>query len=315
VYPGFSEVVAASTRHGFRNKLLTNGTLITDTRAEFIAHHFSGVQVSLDAADRDLHAATRGDNMDRVLTGIERLVRAGAKVTVQVTVSQENRGSAVRVGSILPEDVTVRYTPVMPHGRGTDVEELFLSNDDFIQVARTVGDDAGAADTVSYLPGMRVRSCHAGLSNLSIADNGDAYPCHLFHQSDFHFGNVFHDRFEDIFYGDRIRSYVSGMDVTRNNSVCATCEVRYLCGGGCKANTLATSGDWHGVDMWCGYLKTVIVDKLFGQSASTSVPPELLHMTGSQVASDVGADTPVLLRRTRDGEVVGIRRGSVDATT
>jgi radical SAM protein with 4Fe4S-binding SPASM domain len=262
MYPGFTQVVEAASDHRFRNQLLTNGILITEARAEFIARHFAGVQVSLDGADAEAHAETRGNNADRVLRGIHRLVKAGAAVTVQVTVSTTNRASASRIRSVLPEGVQVRYTPVMPHGRGVDVKESFLTNDDFVAFARSINDsDMGA---VAYVPGMQARSCHAGLSNLSISDCGDAYPCHLFHRPEFRFGNVFHDRFEDIFFGKAIRAYVAGMDVTRNNPVCAGCEVRYLCGGGCKANTLAVSGDWHGVDMWCGYLKTTILDNLFG---------------------------------------------------
>ena len=273
MYPGFTHVVEAASDHGFRNLLYTNGVLVTEVLAQFIARHFARVQVSLDGANADAHAQTRGNNADRVLRGIHFLAQAGAAVTVQVTISTANRDSASRVRSVLPESVQVRYTPVMPHGRGVYVQELFLTNDEFVAFSRLT-DDKGASAVV-YQPGMKTRSCHAGLSNLSISDSGDTYPCHLFHRPEFRFGNVFHDRFEDIFFGEPIRSYVAGMDVTRNNPVCAGCEVRYLCGGGCKANTLAISGDWHGVDMWCSYLKTTIFESLFRGTDVADPPVEL----------------------------------------
>jgi radical SAM protein with 4Fe4S-binding SPASM domain len=273
MYPGFAHVVEAASDHGFRNLLYTNGILVNEARAQFIARHFAHIQVSLDGADAQAHAQTRGNNADRVLRGIRLLAEAGAPVTVQVTVSTSNRDSASRVRSVLPEGVQVRYTPVMPHGRGAYVQELFLTNDEFVTFSRSIADKGAGA--VEYQPGMPTRSCYAGLSNLSISDSGDAYPCHLFHRPEFRFGNVFHDRFEDIFFGEPIRSYVAGMDVTRNNPVCAGCEVRYLCGGGCKANTLAVTGDWHGVDMWCGYLKTTIFESLFRSTDAADTPVEL----------------------------------------
>jgi radical SAM protein with 4Fe4S-binding SPASM domain len=271
MYPGFTEVVEASSDRGFHNILFTNGILVTEERAKFISSHFEVVQVSLDGADRDAHAQTRGDNARQVLRGIHRLSAAGAEVTVQITISTHNLESAKRIRDILPEGVGVRFTPVMPHGRGTEVSELFLSERQFLDFSQSF---SNPQSRTQYQTGAQIRSCHAGLSNLSIADNGDVYPCHLFHKPDFLFGNIFHDRFKDIFFGDSIRRYVASMDVESNNSVCAECEVRYLCGGGCKANAMAATGDYHGVDMWCNYLKATIFDNLVGiqDETPTSVP-------------------------------------------
>jgi radical SAM protein with 4Fe4S-binding SPASM domain len=292
MYPGFAKVVEASSGHGFHNLLFTNGILVTDARAEFIASHFMRVQVSLDGADVEAHAETRGNNAQQVLRGIYRLSAAGAAITVQVTISTHNLDSARRIRDVLPEDVNLRFTPVMPHGRGAQVSDLFLSDDQFLAFRRDASDERPLEQ---YRPGVQSRSCHAGLSNLSIADTGDVYPCHLFHQPAFWFGNVFHDRFEDIFFGDAIRRYVTSMDVDSNNSVCAECEVRYLCGGGCKANAMASTGDYHGVDMWCNYLKETIFDSLLGVQRSTRAP---LALTGTPAAS---SGTPVeLTRKPRD---------------
>jgi radical SAM protein with 4Fe4S-binding SPASM domain len=261
MYPGFTEVVEASTALGYSNILLSNGIAVTRTRAEFIARHFARAQISLDGADAEEHAANRGNNFDKVVRGIELLVEAGANVIVQVTMSRQNLEAAARVREVLPPTVKARYTPAMPHGRGAEHPELFIDNDQLVGFRRKL-DPANAAAN-DYRPGEVVRSCHAGLSNLSISDKGDVYPCHLMHAEEFHFGNIFHDALEDIFFGPRIHAFVGEMDVTRNNPICSTCSVRYLCGGGCKANTLAATGDWHGVDLWCTYQKKSIFDDLF----------------------------------------------------
>jgi len=263
MYPGFSTVVEASTGLGYRNDLLTNGMLVNEARADFIAHHFTKVRISLDGPSALTHAQGRGDNFDKVVRGVRLLADRMDDVTVQVTVGSWNVDVAQDVRSVVPDNVKVAYTPVLPFGRGKQQAKVFISNEQFLSLSRRVSAASSEPVESMFRPGERNRSCHAGLANLSIADTGDVYPCHLFHEEQFHFGNIFHDSFEDIFFGPRIRNYVLSMDVEHNNSICSACEVRFLCGGGCKANPLHGTGDHHGVDLYCGFIKASIEDNLF----------------------------------------------------
>jgi radical SAM protein with 4Fe4S-binding SPASM domain len=131
-------------------------------------------------------------------------------------------------------------------GRGNQVPDYnYIDNDAFSGLHRGLARVSEGRLASEYVPGYRTRRCHAGAFNMSIADTGDVYPCHLFHQASFKLGNIFTDTFDDIFDGKRNREYVASMDVEANNSICAACEVRFLCGGGCKANALHSSGDHH----------------------------------------------------------------------
>jgi radical SAM protein with 4Fe4S-binding SPASM domain len=260
-FPGFRDVVRKSTELGYQNFLLTNGTLITDTVADFLAEHFGNVKISLDGPDALSHSQTRGDNFNSVMRGIHRVAERNVDLTVQVTVTAHNIHEISRFRSILPENAKCTFTPMLSMGRGAD-ETAFISNEEFLEVNRTTSTEAESQKPL-YHPGEVHRSCHAGLANLSIADTGDVYPCHLFHESRFHFGNIFHTPFEEIFYGSAIREYVESMDVLNNNPICRECEVRFLCGGGCKANALHATGDYRGVDLYCGFLKNTILDNLF----------------------------------------------------
>ena len=109
LFPGFESVVEASSQLGYRNLLLTNGTLITKERASFIATHFHEVTISLDGPNESIHAATRGaGNFKGVIRGIERLVSAGVFVRVKVTVAKGNlpycheQKSAIRQAPLRP---------------------------------------------------------------------------------------------------------------------------------------------------------------------------------------------------------------------
>lgn len=281
LYPGFCDVVEAASRHGYRNQLLTNGLLITEPMADFIDQHFVNVKISLDGGDRASHAATRGDNFDRVLRGIHRVANRHVEVIVQVTVTQANLATVGGIRALLPDSIKLTFTPMLPMGRGADATG-FVSDDEFLEVMRMAAADSVRRPEPQFVSGVVNRSCHAGTSNVSVADTGDVYPCHLFHVSPFRLGNIFHDAFEDIFYGEKLREYVHLMDVSHNNSICSACEMRYLCGGGCKANTLHSTGDFRGVDLYCGFIKRSIVDSLFnavedpGLSAATGPESEVL---------------------------------------
>jgi radical SAM protein with 4Fe4S-binding SPASM domain len=264
MFPGFESVVEASTALGFENLLLTNGILITDERADFIARHFTSITISLDGPTEAIHAATRGrGNHKRVLLGIRRLAEAGADVRVKVTVSPANLQYCHEVSDILPDTVTAQFTPMMPMGRGDELHREFIDNDTFLGLSRGLARATDGRLSNSYVPGQKARRCHAGIFNVSIADTGDVYPCHLFHQDAFKLGNIFTQPFGEVFFGEANHSYVDAMDVEANNDICRSCEVRFLCGGGCKANSLHSTGDFRGVDRYCSYLKASIYDDLF----------------------------------------------------
>jgi hypothetical protein len=56
------------------------------------------------------------------------------------------------------------------------------------------------------------------------------------------------------------------MDVRNNNPVCASCELRFLCAGGCKANNLHAAGNYRAPDLYCSYIKNSIIDNIFFSS-------------------------------------------------
>lgn len=261
MYPGFQEVVEFATECGYRNDLLTNATLVNEERADFIARHMAAVRISLDGADPDSHAVGRGRNFDRVMRGICLLSERMDDVTVQVTVGSWNFATAEQVRTLFPDHVRVGYTPLLPYGRGKTGAGPFIDDDEFLALTRSTKPQ-GTLD-MKFERGNQIRSCYAGDTNLSIDDYGDVYPCQLLHAEPFRFGNVFHDAFEDIFYGNRIREYVESMDLDNNNPICRECEVRYLCGGGCKAGPYQAGGDHHGTDLYCEYAKQAIIDNLF----------------------------------------------------
>jgi len=75
-------------------------------------------------------------------------------------------------------------------------------------------------------------SCGLG-QNLYVEPDGVAYPCYAWCGADKRLGNLLKDRLEDVVEGIAFRE-LTLHDVDTNEK-CRECEVRYLCGGMCKA--------------------------------------------------------------------------------
>ena len=93
--------------------------------------------------------------------------------------------------------------------------------------------------------------CGAGLGLLDVDGNGDVYLCHRFPGSEeHHYGNV-----KDGLDYDRLNAFVNKAHLG-NKTVCQTCWVRGLCGGGCYHEAMTQFGDaLHPNLHYCDFLR------------------------------------------------------------
>jgi len=93
---------------------------------------------------------------------------------------------------------------------------------------------------VDYLDKFKCRiSCGAGKSLVSIASNGDVYPCHMYtYENDFLMGNAIKDDIRDIL-NNSIISKTNVDDI----KICNKCEIKYICGGACRYAGYCITGD------------------------------------------------------------------------
>ena len=87
------ELIEGIVRNRMRFSILSNGTLVTEEMAAFLAStgRCNHVQVSIDGAEPKSHDACRGDgNFLRAVRGIKVLQQYGARVTVRVTIHRHN---------------------------------------------------------------------------------------------------------------------------------------------------------------------------------------------------------------------------------
>jgi len=102
------EIIQGIVCNRMRFSILSNGTLITDDMAAFLAstHRCNGVQVSIDGSVPAIHDSFRGKgNFVKAMDGVKTLQRHGINVPVRMTIHRKNVRDLEGVARLLLEEV------------------------------------------------------------------------------------------------------------------------------------------------------------------------------------------------------------------
>jgi len=101
------EIINGIIKNKMRFKVLSNGTLINDEIASFLAStgRCNGVQVSVDGSTPEAHDCFRGKGtLKKVMNGIKILQKHGIRVFVLVTIHKKNYTDLENIAKLLLED-------------------------------------------------------------------------------------------------------------------------------------------------------------------------------------------------------------------
>ncbi len=101
-------IIEEIVKNRMRFDILSNGTLITDEMAAFLAdtHRCASIQVSIDGATAAAHDTVRGTgSLEKAIMGIETLQRHSIPALVRVTIHRHNLAELENVARLLLEDL------------------------------------------------------------------------------------------------------------------------------------------------------------------------------------------------------------------
>ena len=104
----FKELVEGVVKNRMRFSILSNGTLITDEMAEFLAStgRCNSIQVSIDGSVDTTHDAFRGKgNFFKAVSGLKSLMKHNLPATVRVTIHRKNVRDLEAVSQLLLEEI------------------------------------------------------------------------------------------------------------------------------------------------------------------------------------------------------------------
>ena len=243
-----------ASQHGLHNVCLTNGTLWSLEDYERMAPYLYEIQVSLDGITADMNNAVRGDRtFGKILKSLndiarcKRIYNPRLRIAIAMTFMPESMGKA-KVG-ILPfvqkmkdevgEDVMFRIATRLKEGRcvgklnkEADKEYKTISS----EMKSLVYDDPfweARLFSTCFSPFLRVVNCGFG-QNISIQPDGKVRAC-AESQNEL-IGNVETDSILTI--RKHLRSVFRKTSLN-NMAECDECDIRYMCGGGCRVDNLS----------------------------------------------------------------------------
>lgn len=277
----FWPVARKAREEGFYLSIATNGTLINREMAERIADIGIGyVQVSIDAADPEMHDEIRGVNgmWKRAVRGVENLIDAGVTTCIAYTHMKETHAQIRDIFRLREElgaykVVVYNYIPVGRGGFEHDPtpeqrEELHEIMYEKLEVGRhvvaTTDPTFGAYCRMHNAPSIVlahyadlksrelgavadiVGGCGAGRAYGALQPNGDFTPC--VYMPDTTIGNILEDSLDELWNEHPLMKLFKN----RKGVKCGECgrENEIVCGG-CRARAYEYFGDFRAPDPGC----------------------------------------------------------------
>lgn len=256
----FKEVINLQKRHGTRgqsvsNSIQTNGTLLNDDWAKFLAKYNFLVGISLDGP-RDLHDANRtypnGEgSYEEVLGAANLLQKYEVPFNVLTVLNSRTVKQPKRiVNFFLQHGLThLQFIPAIEMEKTEQGKQLanfspkpgevgrFLD-----QVFKMWSKEFPPDYSVRYFeslvnislgrdPGMCRIDASCG-SYLVVEHNGDVYPCDFFVEKDWKLGNLNDNKLDRIQNEEKFKEFATGK--AQFSEECVDCKYLPYCYGGCQ---------------------------------------------------------------------------------
>lgn len=110
--------------------------------------------------------------------------------------------------------------------------------------------------TLDSYRSFRELGCHAGVTNIYISANGDVYPCSVAgHKKELCCGNIRKNSIESIWNNSEILKKLRELKVSDISDRCLKCDIREICGAGCRIRAFYETDKIDGEDYLCPILK------------------------------------------------------------
>ncbi|MCJ7443228.1 MAG: SynChlorMet cassette radical SAM/SPASM protein ScmE [Methanotrichaceae archaeon] len=258
-----------------RFSILSNGTLIDDEIARFIAgtDRCDYVQISVDGSHPETHDACRGPgSFDGAIRGICMLRKYNIPIAVRVTINRNNCQDLENIAHLLLEELKLsRFSTnsagalgtcnlstsdilLEPQERQIAMETLLLLIKKYprrilaqagpLAEARTwrLMDEARQKESAPFPNGGRLTACGCVYNTISVRSDGVITPCNLLPHMDL--GRINRDSLQNVWQNSpslnrmRQRSSIPLTDF----EFCADCSYIPYCTGNCPAMAFSLTG-------------------------------------------------------------------------
>lgn len=270
------ELIEGIIQNRMRFSILSNGTLITDDMAAFLAGtgRCNGVQVSIDGSIANTHDTFRGvGSFERAVTGLKYLQKHHIPVTVRMTIHRRNVNDIEETARFLLEDLKLPgfSTNAASHmglcrshaddvqltvdERSMAMETLLKLNEKYNgRIGATAGPLSQARNWVKMeqarkenREGFRdcgyLRSCGGVFSKMAVRADGTMVPCPQ--MSHMELGRINRDNLKDVWLNSpELAKLRERRDIRLGDfEFCRGCDYIPFCRGSCPALAYTIVGE------------------------------------------------------------------------
>ena len=252
-----SAIVAYVRERGIDSvDVLTNGTAVTPERLAAIAPYVGRVSVSFDGPNAEAAPVIRREPLfERLVAAVEMIRAAGIAPHIIPTAHAGNIDALEEYAALADSlGATMNFSLLSAPAENDELSAVLPDDAALERLAQATL--ALSRDGVPVLSDTPVSTrltttcgCGAGCAMVSVSADGEVFPCHMMHDEVFSLGSLLEDP------GCLAARHAPAPRVGEL-AACADCEIRYLCGGGCRARAYFATGDVEARDPYCALMRT-----------------------------------------------------------
>lgn len=268
---------------GYFVQVNTNATVLEDEHIERLSKLPNlKMSISLDGSTASTHEYIRGNGtFHRTIDAIRTLCGQGISVAINMFVHAGNiddisetlcladslgaegfnclnmmhvgRGNTLRTKKLLtPVPLAVFYRKLF---------ETVRQNARFQQLMMF---STFANQLMGIAGGVKSHGCGIGTNRaVYVKTDGSLYPCADTAVPAFRLGNLRTEKLADIWENSHLLRELRSLDVDTMNQQCASCDVRYLCGGNCRGENYQTTRELRNPHFKCAEIHDSILELMW----------------------------------------------------
>lgn len=133
-----------------------------------------------------------------------------------------------------------------------------------LQYQKLMQNSTFANQIMGIAGGVKSHYCGIGTNRaLYVRADGSIYPCPDTVMPKFRLGNVKDEQLWDIWERSPLLRELRQLDVDTMNPVCAKCDVRYFCGGGCRGENYQVTREFQSPHFNCEEIRKTIFEMMW----------------------------------------------------
>ena len=237
------ELLSFIKENNLKTLVISNGTLIDRNIIDKIKDNIDIYRISLDGTNSEINDYIRGKgSFEKVINTLKILTKIGAEIELAITIYKENYKDFLYnfssfVAFLTKNEINITRFQIgrgEKQGRASDSIDILRFEDIYRKIYQNIYGNYWELE--NYSPSIK-KSCGIG-DSLVVTPDGIVNPCIRNYDTSKNIKNYTLKSIVKLYKQIREESNVDNIEY------CAKCDLKYICGGGCRVDNFSKNGDF-----------------------------------------------------------------------